>query len=277
MLPGAEAASSGLSATQVEVSAAALSHDEIPQRLFPLAIWSYNVSKQNLTPQDDLSLAPAIFALFPGFPRDPPPIDVAEKLERIVEHLDKQHDAVKKNMLTLIKKRVDYLIERAETELPILEEATSSLEKNAQTQQDIRSMIRRAKAAPKTDAAPGTYEVKESTFADSEPDLSVSDNQDLEMSIVEPRTQTSVRAELIHALRDLVMRGATELEDYEAHAEKAAKEYKDALDRRQARSGSTSGLTRVPAVPPPRGILGNKNGEKLVDEESKKMRATFNI
>lgn len=277
MSPLAETVSSGLPATQVEVSASGLSHDEAPQRLSPLAIWSYNMSKQNLTPQEDLSLAPAIFTLFPGFPRDPPPIDVAEKLERIVEHLDKQHDAVKKNMLTLIRKRADYLIERAETELPILEEATPSLEKNAQTQQDIRSMIRRAKAAPKIDATPSIYEVKESTFADSEPDLSVFDNQDAEMSSVEPRTQASVRAELIHALRDLVMRGATELEDYETHAEKAAKEYKDALDRRQARSGSTSSLTRVPAVPPPRGILANKNGEKLVDKEPKKMRATFNI
>jgi hypothetical protein len=188
-----------------------------------------------------------------------------------------QHDAVKKNMVSLIKKRAEYLTERAERELPILEEAAPSVEKDTKRQQDIRNMIRRVKAVPKPDPAPGIYEVKEGTFADPETDLFVSDDQDVEMSNGEPRTQASVRAELTHELRDLVMRGATELENYEAHAEKAAKEYKDALDRRQARPGSSSGPTRVLAAPPPRGILANKNGEKLADKEPKKKRATFDI
>jgi hypothetical protein len=180
-------------------------------------------------------------------------------------------------MVSLIKMRAEYLTERAEMELPILEEAAPSLEKDTQRQQDIRNMIRRVKAVPKSDPAPGIYEVNEGTFADPGPDLFAPDDQDVEMSKVKPRTQASVRAELTSELRDLVMRGATELENYEVHAEKVAKEYKDALVRRQARPGSSSGPTRVPAAPPPRSILANKNGEKLVDKEPKKKRATFDI
>ena len=67
--------------------------------------------------QEQFSLAPAIFTLFPGFPRDPPPIEATEKLEKFIENLDKQHNAVKKNMLFLIEKRANDVVRKAKSEL----------------------------------------------------------------------------------------------------------------------------------------------------------------
>ena len=178
-------------------------------------------------------------------------------------------------MLFLIESKAEDLANKAKKELRTVGDAAPSREKNAEKKQDIRNMIRRARVTVKDGAAPGTYEIRNDIFKEAGPDLLLSDDPDVEVGNVEPRTRASVRAELTHELRDLVMRGASEMEVYEAHAEEAAKQYKQALERRKGRVGSTSMSSGPSTGRPPRGILVNKNGERPADKEPKRKKATF--
>jgi hypothetical protein len=200
---------------------------------------------------------------------------VTEKLEKIVENLDRQHGAVKKNMLFLIEKRAEDLVKKAKSELAAIGDTEVPHQQNVQAKQDIRSMIRRARVPMKEDADPGAYEIKADTFQTPEPSLLTSDDQDVEMADATPHTQSSIRAQVTLELRDLVMRGASEMERYETHAYETTKKYREALERRKGRAGPSTSLSGHSSAVPPRGILVNKNGERPADREAKKKTATF--
>lgn len=178
-------------------------------------------------------------------------------------------------MIFLIQRQADDLTKKAKKDLSTVGDAAPSREKNAQKKQDIRNMIRRARVLAKDDAAPGAYEIRNDTFKEAGSDILLLDGQDVEMGSVETRTHDSVRTELTHELRDLVMRGASEMEVYHAHAAEAAKPYKQALERRKGPAGSTTIPTGPSAGRPPRGILVNKNGERPADKEPRRKKATF--
>jgi hypothetical protein len=180
-------------------------------------------------------------------------------------------------MLFLIEKRAENLVKKTKEDLNALEEGMLPRETSAQKKQDIQNMIRRARVEVRKDAAPGAYEIRNSTFEDSGSNLSILEDQHVELANIKPRTQVSIRADLTHELRDLVMRGASEMEAYEAHAEETAKTYKQMLERRKERAGHSTSSSGPSSALPPRGILVNKNGERPADREPTKKVATFKI
>jgi hypothetical protein len=195
----------------------------------------------------------------------------------VIENLEKQQDAVKKNMLFLIERRAENLVKKVKEELSSLQEEMLPREISAQKRQDIQNVIRRARVEVKKDAVPGAYEIRNGTFKDSEANLSILEDQDVKMGHVEPRTQASIRADLTYELRDLVMRGASEMEAYEAHAEETGKIYKQMLQRRKGRAGHSTFPSGPSSALPPRSILINRNGERPADREPTRKVATFNV
>lgn len=178
-------------------------------------------------------------------------------------------------MLYLIEKRADDVIKKVESELGAIGDAEVPRQQNDQVKQDIQNMILRTRVLAKDDAPPGRYEIKSDTFQDSEPSLLPSEDQDVEMANTAPRTESSIRAQATYELRDLVMRGASEMEIYEAHSEETTKRYKQALERRKGRAKLATPSFGNPSAVPPRGILVNKNRDKPIDKDLKKKTATF--
>ena len=178
-------------------------------------------------------------------------------------------------MLFLIERRADELVKKAKSELAALGDTEVPHQQNVQMKQDIRNMIRRARVLVKEDLAPGAYEMKNDTFQDPQPILSTAEGQDVEMTNASLQTQSSIREQVAHELRDLVMRGAAEMETYEAHAEETTKKYKQTLERRRGRAGPSTSSSGIPSTVPPRGILVNKNREKPSEREPRKKTATF--
>lgn len=171
-------------------------------------------------------------------------------------------------MLFLIERRSDDLVRKAKGELAALDGPEPPPQDGAQQRNELRNMIARARVPMDQNARAGAYEVRDDTFAE-DPKALVSPDGDVEMGNMLPRTQTTIRADLTHELRDLAMWGASEMEAYDEHARKAAMEYKRALERRTNTSMSTPGLS---SAVPPRGILSNRHVESPVDREA--MRKT---
>lgn len=165
------------------------------------------------------------------------------------------------------------MVKEAKQELPGLELGASSAKRYAREEQDIQNMIARMRAPAKPDAVAGTYEIKSDTFRNA-PNLFISEDEDENMSDTEPRTQESVRTEVTHKLRDLVMRGGSELETYDSHTEDTMKIYKQALDRRRGHSRPSVTPTNS-STHLPKSILVNKSGERSTDKDPKKKKATF--
>lgn len=181
-------------------------------------------------------------------------------------------------MLFLIERRADDLVKKAKRDLAELEDADHPCQTRApRNNEDIRNTIRRIRTTAKTGAPPGAYEIKDDTFKDPDPSLLSSTGQDVEMGTSAPRSREAIRADLTHELRDLAMRGASEMEQYEAHAEETTKMYKQSLERRKKSKPSASSPEVPPAPPktaPPKGILVNKS-ERPPDREIVKKKATF--
>jgi hypothetical protein len=181
-------------------------------------------------------------------------------------------------MMFLLERRGVDLVKKAKKELAVLGDGEPGHQENAQLKRDVQNMIRRTRVPMKVDAKPGAYEITGNTFKDAEPDLFVSEDQDVEMGntdTAELRTQTTIRAELTHELRDLVMRGASEMEAYDAHAEETMKKYKQALERRRGKTVPSISTSGPPSAPPPKSILTNRHVESLVDKEAIRRMPTF--
>jgi hypothetical protein len=185
---------------------------------------------------------------------------------------------VKKNMMFLIERRGDDLVKKAKGELAVLGDGESAHQENAQLKKDLESMIRRTRVPMKGDAKPGAYEITGETFKDAEPNLFVSEDQDVEMGntyTAQLRTQTTIRADLTHELRDLVTRGASEMEAYDAHAEETMKKYKQALERRKGKNVPSISTSGPPSAPPPKSILTNRHVESPIDKEAIRRMPAF--
>jgi hypothetical protein len=193
---------------------------------------------------------------------------------------------VRKNMMFLIERRADELVNKAKKELSTLEDVEFQYQRNTHREEDIRDMIQRLKIPMKADAKPGAYEITEETFKSTGPilpesDLIVHEDTDIEMGNTHIATQTSIRADLAHDLRDLVMRGASEMESYDSHAENTTRKYRDFLERNKPQiMSSVSTTSSTPPAPAPpqlpqsqaRGFSSNRHLESQMDRESIKRR-----
>lgn len=177
-------------------------------------------------------------------------------------------------MLFLIERRASALVKKAKKDLADIETvAEAPCKTSTQHKEDIRNTIRRIRVPVKTGMPPGAYEIRDDTFQGPDPTLFVTEDQDMEMANTAPRTRESIRAYLTQELRDLAMRGASEMETYEAHAEDTTKRYKQSLERRKGRRPSASSSEYPHTLP--KGILLNKNGERPPDKETIKKTAAF--
>jgi hypothetical protein len=203
-------------------------------------------------------------------------------LERILENLDKQHQAVRRNMIYLLERRGEALVKKAKEELAELEKRERGQherdpERDKEMQKELRSMIERLKVPASKDAKEGEYEVKvgDDTFQYMDSRPVIREDQDVEMdgtgiTVLKPRTSRTIREDLAHELRDLVMRGVSEMEAYDAHAEETTRKYKQALERRKERNRSTA----APSGILKNGILKNKYTEITADTEGIRRTAT---
>lgn len=169
--------------------------------------------------------------------------------------------------MLLIERRADDLVQKAKSELAALDGPEPPPHDSTHKKNELRSMMTRIRAPMDTKARAGAYEVGNDTFAE-DPNHLMSTDGDVEMGNVLPRTQTTIRADLTHELRDLAMWGASEMKAYDAYAKDTTMKYKRALEKRAKSSisapGSASGVQ-------PKSILSNRHVGSPVDREAMRM------
>jgi hypothetical protein len=206
--------------------------------------------------QKPFSLAPSIFTTFHSLSAEPYPTAPEEKLNRILQELDAQHEAVRHNMLRLLIARSKVLTQKARVELAGLEEGSEDWiedegreRRKEEVKKSREEMLRRARLKAQRGAKTEDYVVKPGNagFRDDVPEKTIMD-VGVEVGGVAPssRTAAEIRAKLSTALQDLVNRGVKELEAYDNHAAQSIRMYKQALGRP---SGSISAAAvQSPAV-----------------------------
>ena len=196
-----------------------------------------------------------MFTTFSAVPELPQPIAPEEKITRILQNLNKQHDAVRRKIAAMLQARGKELLQKAEEELAGLGENGEVGGENGEARRkrdDIRrakeQMLKKVRVKAREGSTSEDYEIKP-----SEPDLKASNPAlgascgDVAISGVGYfRSAATIRQELSHALRDLVDRGVAELEAYDSHAAQSTSIYEQALKRREERRGSTS-TTSIPS------------------------------
>jgi hypothetical protein len=213
-----------------------------------------------------------------------------EKLRCILEKLDLHQDAVRQNMVFLVAKQKERLIEEAKESLRLESERTGHLSQgydkdvDAPSEQEIRDLLERVRVPVQADEDLSKYEHNEGDLVLENPS-NVGGTTDAEGDAEMGGTENLSREALIRAaldvdLRNLVLRAATEMRNYDIHAEQTKDHYRQAL-LRSATSGwsnilSTEATSPVgslvssggPSTSSKGGILANKNAEIFIDTEA---------
>ncbi|KAF4631784.1 hypothetical protein G7Y89_g6349 [Cudoniella acicularis] len=254
-------------------------------------------------------LTPAIFTSFDGLPPGPQPVlDQTEKLQKILENLRSQQDAVRLNMLFLAQQEAENAVTRAREELDALErkdeEGSSDYDVERETEidaeerrkrdamkKDVEAMLWRMKTPRRENANSGDYEMKPDEFdIQKSHQPSPGGNQSAGVqkggtrATSKPRTATYIREELSQYLRYLVNETSVEMEAYDAHGKQFASTYEHALGRRMSKpapipvsqppvSAPVANMGSL-SMAPPRGILKNSGGDiPLSIDPSRRMSA----
>jgi len=185
-----------------------------------------------------------------------------EKLQKILENLDKQHEAVRKNMVLLVEERARYLADQAREELARLrkdggEEVVDDVGRRKEVEKAVESIVQKVKTAAQRDARPEDYEIR-SGRRESNTGIVVpvvgGGGGDVEMGGVDTtdysssRRSIAIREQLSRDLKGMVDRGVAEMEAYDVHAESVNKYYRQALERGRVRYGQTAGSPSAPGT-----------------------------
>ncbi|KAL3421294.1 hypothetical protein PVAG01_07739 [Phlyctema vagabunda] len=231
--------------------------------------------------KETLSLATSIFAPFAGLPSSATPssaqhgesgssgpwqaaprLSSEDKLKKILEHVDRHQEAVRKNMITAIEKRGLELTQRAKEELANIESRTGpevdgavEEERRRQRVEDEESFKRLMLSLRTVREEGRDYEEKPADWAAkiqaennarrTEEHAAPDGDGDTEMHDVtrqqQQRTSYAVRTEWSRDLKELVSEGVKAMLAYDVHADKTYQFYKDALARARARSAAIAG------------------------------------
>lgn len=229
-----------------------------------------------------MNFAQSIFTPFTGIPDVQETINTTEdKLTLKIAGLEKQHEAVRKNMLAKIQTRGDEMIKNAEAEIESLgmngvedeNEGEEGTENRHAGWKETQELIERLKSPMKEGAKASDYEEKIGRWSwtgKPEPkNLSGRDRRgDMNMDRRNRRTVKVIRRELSSALKDIIEEGLKEMAKYDKHAADTLAYYDNALKKERARFGrepparnarSPTSSATVASPPPPRpGILKNK-------------------
>lgn len=223
------------------------------------------------------TLEPAIFVPFNGFPLgEVKPIGRDEKLRRILDNLDKQHDAVRRNMAALALMEKERILEELKDRLKEeqLEGVESEWVRVGEEEED--EILRRMKMTRDDVAGPGVYDEENWKLAWAGAGSGSGGMEDVQMGgMSTPRARaTQLREEANLKLRELVVNTEEEIKAYNAHAESTCEFYRKALQRgadREGFGGETSDAERngtTQAATGGGGILVNKGDEIRVDREA---------
>jgi hypothetical protein len=193
-------------------------------------------------------------------------------------------------MMFLVVKQKERLIEEAKEALRLEREKTGRLScsydegADALDEQEIRDLLERVRAPVKTDVGLKEYEYKEGdAILDNSGNSggTVDAEGDAKMGGTESLSRESlIRAALDADLRNLVLRAATEMRNYDMHAEETKSHYRQALLRSATSEWSNvlsseavpalGGLVSAdgPSATGKGGILANKNAEIFIDTEA---------
>jgi len=219
------------------------------------------------------TLSPAIFVPFAGVPKDEViPTDREEKLLRILENLDKQHVAVKKNMVFMIERQKEIILQEAE-EASKTEEAKERYAKDEpRIQREVDDVIARLRTQLKKPALP-----PKKASLDANVEMT---GTSVDALISTPTTSTSTPASDgrrgstslqeggTSSLRALVEKGVRNLKGYNEHMERTKDFYRKALERQRPKRDSE--VTAQPAEERrgSGGMLPYRDGDIRVDREA---------
>jgi hypothetical protein len=209
-----------------------------------------------------------------------------EKLRSILEKLNLHQDAVRQNMMFLVARQKERLVEAAKESLRLGSERTGrgyDKDVDAPSEQEIQDLLERVRAPVQADKDLKQYEYNEGDLVLESPSNmggTVDAEGDAEMGGTESLSREAlIRAALDVDLRNLVLRAATEMRNYDIHAEQTKDHYRQAL-LRSATSGwsnilsaeATSPVSSLVASGGPsasgKGILANRNAEIFIDTEA---------
>jgi hypothetical protein len=220
---------------------------------------------------------------------------------KIIQNLERQHNAVRQNMMGLFHARSKELVRAAEREIASLEvEAGQSdgrdreeeEKETEEIQRSLHEMVQRLRVTAREGAKAEDYQLKPGhpEFNLTIPGPSSSRKSDVEMSGMGPtpiRSSAAIRKELSVQLRDLVEQGTAELKAYDKHAAETLNIYKASLERRQGRRGSAaSGAVQSPVTNSGPaggnffggGILRNSHEQSPVDVSAmRRMSGVFQV
>jgi len=205
---------------------------------------------------------------FQGFPPGPATVlDQTEKLQKIIENLNKQQDIVRANIATLYKQRADDLRSKAKEALESMPPYEEDPVQLAKREADLEAIIQGMKLR----AVKGeNYEFR---ISDKRSDNTNKPDGDVEMGGMDtnnrPTTAKQIRQALARELRDIVDESVKQLKLYDTHCAQTLRPYQDALDRRIARGEARPTPIRTASGPGPvRGILNNRNESSPIDQNA---------
>ncbi|KAE8449762.1 hypothetical protein EG329_007537 [Mollisiaceae sp. DMI_Dod_QoI] len=218
--------------------------------------------------QNRFSLAPAIFLPFSGFPQmqsTAPALEPAEKLQKIIENLGVQQERVRGNMMFLVEQQAERLAAKAREELSDFgsdsEDGEREQREKRNRQKSVDALFASTRVSAKKGARSEDFEFKvekvpsnalpakpggpvggdgDVTMGGTEilttPRSPPGEDDDIDMDNI--RSPREVLTSLSSDLKDLVNRGAPQMQAYDIHAKTVVQHYKQALDRRASRTGS---------------------------------------
>jgi hypothetical protein len=223
-------------------------------------------------------------------PRDKPiPSGRDEKLKRILEHLEKHQDLVRRNMIYLATLQKEKLLsdardamerERAKEDSSHAE--VGDVSSDPELEQDIKELLESLNEPAVRGTSGKEYEYEDGDFDTPLKDAAravIDGEGDAAMGGMDNATsrKRNIHLELNNAIRDLVTRTASQIEMYDQHAEQTKGYYQRALDRHNIREGIVTGITAAPTnVAPaalaqerrPGGILRHTSSEIRVNTEA---------
>ncbi|RDW95318.1 hypothetical protein BP5796_01081 [Coleophoma crateriformis] len=197
-----------------------------------------------------VNLANSIFTPFTGIPTAQEPVNTLEdKLTLTIASLEKQHEAVRKNMLVLIENQGAELIKTYEAEIEKLkasgfedEDEETARENWHARWKETQELIDRLETPMKEGTKAGDYEEKIGHWSwakkpDPEERCGKDREWDVNVDRRNRRTAKVVKAELSAALKELIEEGLKEMAKYDRHAAETLEYYDNALKKERARFG----------------------------------------
>jgi len=213
---------------------------------------------------DQFTFSPAIFVPFAGIPRDEViPTDREKKLLRILQNLDKQHEAVKQNMIFMIERQKEKILQEAK-------EFHAKEEPKVQNEVDniiarLRTELKKPTLPSRKTSLDGNVEMAGTAIGAiiSTPTTSAStptsDGR---------RGSTCLQEGGSSNLRALVEKSVRNLKGYDEHMEKTKDFYRKAIERQRANRDSEGTAPPAEERRVSGGILANRGGDIRVDREA---------